>query len=59
MRSYDGAALPADAIAKNVLQEKGVPAERLDGVLTLIIEGAKAVGFIRESGGKRYVDSVL
>jgi hypothetical protein len=56
LRSYDGAALPSDAIAKNVLQERGVPAERLDGVLTLIIEGAKAVGFIREWGGKRYVD---
>jgi hypothetical protein len=56
LRAYDGAALPTDAIAKNVLQEKGVPSERLDGVLELIFEGAKAVGFIREWGGKRYVD---
>lgn len=56
LRQYDGAALPADNIAKNLLQEKGVPAERLDGVLELILEGAKAVGFIREWGGKRYVD---
>lgn len=56
LRSYDGAALPSDAIAKNVLQEKGVPAERVEDVLELIIEGAKAVGFIREWGGKRYVD---
>ncbi|MEX0629955.1 MAG: hypothetical protein WEE67_06260 [Chloroflexota bacterium] len=56
LRQYDGSALPTDEIAKNVLQEKGVPAERLDDVLKLIVDGAKAVGFIRESGGKRYVD---
>lgn len=57
LRDYDGAALPPDAIAKNVLEAKGVPAERLDGVLELIVEGAKAVGFIREWGnGRRSVD---
>ncbi len=56
LRTYDGAALPSDAIAKNVLLDKGVPADRLDGVLELIIEAAKAVGFIREWNGKRYVD---
>jgi hypothetical protein len=56
LRAYDGAALPNDTIAKNVLQEKGVPAERLDDVLELIVEGAKAVGFLRDIGGKRYVD---
>jgi hypothetical protein len=56
LRQYDGAALPTDSIAKNVLQEKGVPAERLDAVLELIVDGAMAVGFVREWGGKRYVD---
>lgn len=56
LRAYDGAALPSDGIARNVLQEKGVPPERLDGVLELIVEGARDVGFIREWGGKRYVD---
>jgi hypothetical protein len=56
LRQYDGAALPTDAIAKNVLQEKGVPAERLNAVLDLIVEGAKAVGFIREFNGRRYLD---
>lgn len=56
LRSYDGAALPTDAIAKNVLMEMGVPTERLDGVLELITEGARAVGFIREISGRRYVD---
>ena len=57
LRAYDGAALPPDAIAKNVLESKGVPAERLDAVLDLIVEGARAVGFIREwENGRRTVD---
>lgn len=56
LRMYDGAALPSDAISRNVLQERGVPADRVDGVLEMIIEGAKAIGFLREWGGKRYID---
>lgn len=56
LRAYDGAALPPETIAKNVLQEKGVPVERLSRVLELILEGAGAVGFIKEIAGKRYVD---
>lgn len=56
LRQYDGAALPPDAIAKNVLLEKGVPAERLDDVLGLVLESAQAVRFLREISGKRFVD---
>jgi hypothetical protein len=56
LRQYDGAPLPTDPIAKNVLLEKGVPAERLEDVLTLILEGAEAVGFLRDFGGRNYVD---
>jgi hypothetical protein len=57
LRSYDGAALPPEAIAKNVLEQKGVPTDRLDGVLELIVEGARTVGFVREWGnGRRTVD---
>ncbi len=57
LRTYDGAALPPDSIAKNVLESKGVPSDRLEGVLDLIVEGAQAVGFIREwGGGRRTVD---
>jgi hypothetical protein len=56
LRMYDGGALPPEAIATNVLKEKGVPADRADGVLELIVEGAQAVGFLKEWGGKRYVD---
>lgn len=56
LRKYDNAALPAEAIAKNVLQERGVPADRLDDVYDLIISGANELGFLRELSGKRYVD---
>jgi hypothetical protein len=56
LRQYDGAALPSDAIAKNVLLEKGVPASRLDDVLGLIVDGANAVGFLKDISGKKYVD---
>ena len=56
LRQYDGAALPPEGIARNVLLEKGVPSERVDDVLTLIVEGAEAVGLLKDIGGKRYVD---
>ena len=57
LRTYDGAALPSDLIARNVLVQKGVPVDRAEGVLQLIIDGASEVGFIREWGnGKLSVD---
>ena len=56
LRDYDNAALPPEAIAKNVLLEKGVPAERLEAVLQLIVDSAIAVGFIHELKGRQYVD---
>ncbi len=56
LREYDGAALPSDDIAKNVLQQKGVPTDRTESVLALIIAGASEVGFIKEYSGKRFVD---
>jgi hypothetical protein len=57
LREYDAAALPPENIAKNVLQQKGVPTDRLDGVLDLIIEGAAAVGFVHDwPNGRRTVD---
>jgi hypothetical protein len=56
LRRYDNAALPSDHIAKNVLQEMGVPSDRLDAVFALITEGAEAVGFLLDLKGKRYVD---
>ena len=56
LRKYDGASLPSDNIAKNVLQDLGVPAERLASVLEFILDSAAAVGFVRDIGSKRFVD---
>jgi hypothetical protein len=56
LRQYDGAALPPDQIAKNVLLDRGVPPERVGDVLALILEGADSVGFLKDIGGKKYVD---
>jgi hypothetical protein len=56
LRQYDGAPLPADQIAKNVLLDRGVPADRVEDVLAQIIDGATGVGFLKDIGGKRYVD---
>ncbi|MGH2796501.1 MAG: hypothetical protein ACRDM0_02235 [Thermoleophilaceae bacterium] len=56
LRQYDGAAFPTDQIAKNVLLDKGVPADRVDDVLALILASAETVGFLKDLNGKRYVD---
>jgi hypothetical protein len=56
LRQYDAAPLPSDQIAKNVLMGKGVPVERLDNVLTLILDSAQAIGFLQDISGKRWVD---
>jgi predicted nucleotide-binding protein len=56
LRQYDGAPLPPEQIGRNVLQDKGVPADRAGDVLRLILEGADSVGFLRQIKGKRYVD---
>jgi hypothetical protein len=56
LRHYDNAALPNDTIAQNVLQDKGVPASRTADVYAMILDGATAVGFIKEWSGKRFVD---
>jgi len=56
LRNYDGNPLPSDNIAKNVLRQAGIPANRLDSVFTFIVDAATSVGFVRDIGGKRYVD---
>lgn len=57
LRTYDGATLPSEGVARNVLAQKGVPLDRTASVLSLIVEGGTAVGFIRDFGnGKLSVD---
>lgn len=56
LSKYSGAALPRDDIAENVLKSLGVPVERTQPVLQMIITNAQEVGFLRRIKDKQYVD---
>lgn len=56
LRKYDGYAIPRDDIAQNVVVEMGVPRERTERVLTLIIDGASELGLLSSIKGKTYVN---
>jgi hypothetical protein len=56
LRKYDGANIPREEIAVNVLIEMGVPSDKAKGVLALILDGARSVGFVQEIKDKHYVN---
>lgn len=56
LNKYSGSPLPKENIAINVLEEMGVPRERAQDVLQLIIESAESVGFLKTIKTKKYVD---
>lgn len=56
LNKYNGAPLPQLDIAQNVLVDMGVPPEKTESVLSLILEGAESIGLIEEIKGKKYVD---
>jgi predicted nucleotide-binding protein len=56
LTKYNNEKLPTDSIAFNVLEEMGVPRGKTKEVLELIMESAEGVDFIKEIGGKKYVD---
>jgi predicted nucleotide-binding protein len=53
---YNGSRLPTEQIGRNVLEETGVPTDRTAPVYALVVESARAVGFLREVKGQTYVD---
>lgn len=53
---YNESRLPTEQIARNVLEELNVPADRTSEVFALIVEGAKELGLLREVKGNTYVD---
>jgi predicted nucleotide-binding protein len=53
---YNDSAIPRGDIARNVLEDLNVPRDRTAEVLELILEGARAVGFITESNGKSHAN---
>jgi predicted nucleotide-binding protein len=56
LSKYNGSSLPRTDIARNVLESMNVPASRSESVFNLIVESAKAVGFIRSIKDKQYVE---
>lgn len=56
LQKYDRAPIPRDDIARNVLMEFGVPTDRTAEVLSLIIEGARELGFLQQIKDRTYVD---
>jgi predicted nucleotide-binding protein len=56
LQKYDNASIPRDDIARNVLADLGVPADRTSDVLRLIVESAGGVGFLRTIKDRTYVD---
>lgn len=56
LKKYNGSPLPRADIAKNVLADMGVPQDRTDKVLTLILDGAESLSLIAEIKGKKYID---
>lgn len=56
LTKYSGSPLPRHDIALNVLQEMGVPKDKVESVFSLIVDSAQTVGLLREIKGKQYVD---
>lgn len=52
---YDNAKFPKDSIAKNVLNELGLPQERADQALDIIKRNGKLAGVLRDIKGDLYV----
>ena len=56
LQKYDDSPLPSQTIAQNVLEDMGVPRERVKSVYELIVESADDVGFFKTIKDKKYVD---
>ena len=56
LERYNNARLPSDKIARNVLEEMGVPREALDRALNLTLGIAQDMSFIQEIKGNSYID---
>jgi hypothetical protein len=55
LRKYDGGSLPSDQVAKNVLEQIGVPSDSAAGCYDLIRAGADELGLLADIKGKKYV----
>lgn len=53
---YDGSAVPRADIAKNILEDMGVPEDKIESVYELILDSARNEGFLKQIKDKEYVD---
>jgi len=53
---YNGSRLPNAQIGGNVLEELGVPSDRIGDVYNFVVDSARSVGFLRDLKGQMYVD---
>jgi predicted nucleotide-binding protein len=56
LEKYNGAPIPKDSIAKNVLEDMGVPSDKLDYVFNIIMEEGERLGIISTLKDKKYVE---
>jgi predicted nucleotide-binding protein len=56
LQKYDKAPVPREDIARNVLTDFGVPTERTAEVLSLIVDSANELGFLKQIKDRSYVD---
>lgn len=56
LEKYNQNKIPKQAIAQNVLEEMGVPAEVAERAYNAIVENGRAVGFVYGHKGSDYVD---
>lgn len=56
LEKYDQNRIPKQSIAYNVLEEMGVPPDATERALDMILENARAVGYVASNKGNEYVD---
>lgn len=56
INKYNGSPIPRKDIAKNVLEEMGMPLDKAEYVLEMIIEQGEALGIITTLKNKKYVE---
>lgn len=56
LSKYNNSPLPPENIAHNVLSSMGVPKERAEATLKLIVDGALSLGLVQEIKGKKYIN---
>lgn len=52
---YNGSKFPKEEIVKNILQSLGVPADRTNEAMKIVVDNARFVGVMSDVGGSQYI----